>query len=409
MPSYFADDPVATPAPNAITLSAHFALHGSFRYSGSFQRSLTSLLRLQPRLSKRRPLTLTATLHLRNPILIKAWTLRLSERLALSETRAFTKLLAFTERAILHEQPEVQNQSPRLHPGLDFTATIPQRDLTFVLARTQDASVALTILPAEVDLFTGDTSRPARFRVIEDVTGAAIDLTGTSLQFTLQRRGATAPLFPAALTSALVLPNPKQLMVAIASTGLQSVRVDSTSGLGVGSVVRMGMDSATSEDVTITALDQNHITAVFTFAHAAGDSFDLVPFFVRPTFAASVTASGSPQSVLVSSSAGIVPGNSLRVGIGTPTEGTVTVTAVADSTHFTAIFSQNHASGDLIDYAGPTTSGVYNGRNGYCSYAWPSPSFLTAGVYLGQLRVVFADGSTQHTAPVLFTVARSIQ
>lgn len=64
------------------------------------------------------------------------------------------------------------------------------------------------------------------------------------------------------------------------------------------------------------------------------------------TTSVAITASASPQSILVNSSASLKVGGVAVIHDGDAPEA-VLVTAIADGTHFTAVFTKNHASGKI--------------------------------------------------------------
>jgi prepilin-type N-terminal cleavage/methylation domain-containing protein len=76
-----------------------------------------------------------------------------------------------------------------------------------------------------------------------------------------------------------------------------------------------------------------------------------------PTLTASVTGGASGQTVTVSSTSGMFVNEFLRIDTGTPQE-TVTVTAIPSSTSFTAIFSNNHSSGAVVQAVGMFPQGI---------------------------------------------------
>lgn len=63
------------------------------------------------------------------------------------------------------------------------------------------------------------------------------------------------------------------------------------------------------------------------------------------TTGGAITASGSPQSILVGRSDVFAVNDVTIIDPGTATQESVTITAIADGTHATAIFSQSHSSG----------------------------------------------------------------
>jgi hypothetical protein len=68
------------------------------------------------------------------------------------------------------------------------------------------------------------------------------------------------------------------------------------------------------------------------------------------TLGADITADAvNPQSVLVGDSSMYLVGGYARIGEGTGTAEDVLVTAIADGTHITGIFTQNHTNGDEAD------------------------------------------------------------
>lgn len=78
----------------------------------------------------------------------------------------------------------------------------------------------------------------------------------------------------------------------------------------------------------------------------AGASNLAVPF--STTLGAAVTATAAPQSVLVASSTNLQVGDIVSIGGANP-ESTV-VTSIADGTHFSAVFANNHSNTDPVKW-----------------------------------------------------------
>lgn len=336
------------------------------------------------------------------------------------------RTLALTDAIVAASHQAVRTVSPLDRIAADFTATQSNHDVVVHLTTATpviaiaptgvNAPVTVGVTPPTLVLHTGDTGRALRFRVLEDASALAdpttilpIDLTGATVEVRIRRYGSLTNLYAGTLSDALVLPTPPSLLVPVSAAGAQTVRVTSTAGLGAGNAVAMGAGTANEEDLTITTIvDSTHLTATFTKTHSAGDYFTLPLLALVPTVATAVTGSGVAQSIAVSSSSGLAVGNVITIGAGTANVETVTLTAIADGTHISGIFTKNHSVGDQIQFASAPADPVYNAVGGYCTYKVPSGGMPAAATYVAQLFCTFPDGTTDHSEAITITVKQGL-
>jgi hypothetical protein len=138
---------------------------------------------------------------------------------------------------------------------------------------------------------------------------------------------------------------------SISTTPLAVSRTDNSppvSGAGIlnGWLSPMARFRLISQSGTVTG---SHMAALFDMLSVKGKTWT--------TTGQVITASGSPQTVLVGDSSvfgTVSPDNqaSIDPGQGSANTETVSVTAIPDATHITAIFSKNHTSGARIGVSG---------------------------------------------------------